>query len=80
MGYASELLPVPSQVNRMVSKGLPGLAAEYPVYCQTARQAQANASTMTPTQTPFTADFESLRPKKNMQAAPNAGNSGMIQM
>ena len=74
------VVPVPSQVNRIVSKGLPGLAAEYPVYCQTARQAHANASTMTPTQTPFTADFESLRPKKNMQAAPKAGNSGMIQM
>ena len=33
-----------------------------------------------PTQMPFTADFDSLRPKKNMQAAPNAGNSGINQM
>src|SRR5580692_9676098 len=45
-------VPVPSQVNRMASKGLPGLAAEYPVYCQTARQVHAKASTITPTQTP----------------------------
>ena len=33
-----------------------------------------------PTQMPFTACFDSLRPKKNMQAAPRAGNSGIIQM
>src|SRR5271165_729866 len=72
--------PVPSQVKQIFSKGLPGLVAEYPVYCHTARQAHTNASTITPTQTPFTADFDSLRPKKNMQAAPNAGNSGISQM
>src|ERR1700735_4825874 len=70
MGYASEEVPVPSQVKSIVSNGLPGVAAAYPVYCQTARQVHANASTMTPTQTPLTADLVSLRPKKNMQAAP----------
>jgi hypothetical protein len=40
----------------------------------------ANASTTEPTQTPLTADFESLRPKKNMIAAPIAGSRGINQI
>ena len=43
------------------------------VYCQTAPQANRNASTIAPTQTAFTVAFCSLRPKKNMIAAPKAG-------
>src|SRR5271157_1091370 len=69
-----------SQVYNTFSNGLPGLDALYPVYCHTARHAHANASTTMPTQMPLTADFFSLRPKKNMQAAPIAGNSGINQM
>ncbi len=71
---------MPSHVNMTFSNGLPGSAAEYPVYCHTARHAQAKASTTMPTQMPLTADLVSLRPKKNMQAAPIAGNSGINQM
>src|SRR5579862_4149095 len=80
VGYAIDVVPVPSQVKTIFSKGLPGFVAEYPVYCQTARHVQANARTTAPTQTPFTVDLVSLRPKKNMQAAPNAGNRGISQM
>ncbi len=47
------------------------------MYCSTAPQAMRNASTTVPTQTAFTVAFGSLRPKKNMSAAPMAGNSGM---
>src|SRR5690349_19989025 len=39
-----------------------------------------NASTTAPTQTALTADFCILRPKKNMIAAPIAGNSGINQI
>jgi hypothetical protein len=39
-----------------------------------------NASTTAPTQTALTADFCILRPKKNMIAAPIAGNKGISQM
>ena len=39
-----------------------------------------NASTMVPTQTALTVAFCSLRPKKNMTAAPKAGSSGISQM
>ena len=49
-------------------------------YCQTAPQAMRNASTMVPTQTALTVAFCSLRPKKNMMAAPKAGSSGISQM
>jgi hypothetical protein len=49
-------------------------------YCETAPQAIRKASTMVPTQTALTVDFFSLRPKKNMTAAPMAGSSGMSQM
>jgi hypothetical protein len=49
-------------------------------YCSTAPQAIKNARTTDPTQTALTVAFCSLRPKKNMIAAPMAGNSGMSQM
>ena len=50
------------------------------MYCNTAPQAIRNASTTDPTQTALTVAFCSLRPKKNMSAAPTAGNSGISQM
>ncbi len=40
----------------------------------------ANASTITPTQTALIVAFCSLRPKKNIIAAPKAGSSGISQM
>ncbi len=49
-------------------------------YCKTAPQAIRNASTMLPTQTALTVAFCSLRPKKNMMAAPKAGSNGISQM
>jgi hypothetical protein len=49
-------------------------------YSRTAPQAIRNASTMVPTQTALTVAFCSLRPKKNMIAAPKAGSSGISQM
>ena len=39
-----------------------------------------NASTMLPTHTALTDAFCSLRPKKNMIAAPKAGSRGISQM
>ena len=46
------------------------------VYCHTAPQAIRNASTIVPTQTALTVPFCSLRPKKNMSAAPRQGTAG----
>ena len=53
------------------------LAEPSVVYCRTAPQDMRNASTTEPTQTALTVGFCSLRPKKNMSAAPMAGKSGM---
>jgi len=49
-------------------------------YCHTAPQAMRNTNTIVPTQTALTEAFCSLRPKKNMTAAPRAGSSGISQM
>ena len=55
-------------------------AGDQAEYCQTAPQAMRNATTIVPTQTALTVAFCSLRPKKNMSAAPKAGSSGISQM
>jgi hypothetical protein len=47
------------------------------VYSHTDPQAKMKATTIVPTQTALTADFCSLRPKKNIIAAPKAGRRGM---
>src|SRR5208282_4804669 len=71
--------PLPSHVYTIFSKGRPEPCAKF-VYSKTVKQAKRNASTTTPTQTALTVAFCSRRPKKNIIAAPKAGNSGISQM
>src|ERR1019366_3605579 len=82
--YVVSPVSEPSHVYITFSKGLPCSAAANCVYWYTDRHAHRNANTTTPTQIPFTHFLSyassSFLPKKNMHAAPKAGNNGTNQM
>src|SRR5574337_512990 len=73
-GKVSLPVSLPSQVYITFSKGALWWAAAKSVYCHTARQDQAKATTTVPTQKPLTADLDRRRPTKNITAALKMGS------